>query len=70
VSAPVRRPALPPSVTIVLGLESAPKILSDAQTDAEANRLCDWITSQADLVELLDKALLSRQRRLRGKRLA
>jgi hypothetical protein len=65
VSAPIRRPALPPSVTIVLSLEAAPRVITDAQTDAEANRLGDWILAQPDLVELLDKALVSRERRLR-----
>jgi len=64
----VDRPTLPPSVTIVLGLEAAPVVLSDAQTDEESARLCDWILAQPDLVELLDRALVAREARLRERK--
>jgi hypothetical protein len=55
----------PPRLMIVLAIESAPRVISHTLTDAEATRLADWILSQPDLVELLDKALLSREERLR-----
>lgn len=54
-----------PRLVIVLAIESAPRVLTDALSDAEATRLADWILSQPDLVELLDRALLSREQRLR-----
>lgn len=59
-----------PSVTVVLSLEAAPRLISDALTDAEANRLADWILSQRDLTELVDLALLSRTERLRSQEAA
>jgi hypothetical protein len=49
-----------PSVAIVLSLEAPP-----ASSNSEANRLADWILSQADLVALIDQALLSLERRRR-----
>jgi hypothetical protein len=60
------RPILPPSLCIVLSIEAAPRVLTDAHTDAEASRLCDWICSQDDLVELLDRALLAAEARRGG----
>lgn len=59
------RSNLPPSISIVLSPEASPRVLSDAQSDAESNRLADWILSQPDLVELLDRALLIREEQLR-----
>jgi hypothetical protein len=56
-----RRPDLPPCLLIVLPFEGAPRIYSDAQTDAESNRLCDWICSHPDLAGLLDRAIEIRE---------
>jgi hypothetical protein len=54
-----------PSVAIVLSLEAPPRIHTFASSNSEANRLADWILSQADLVALIDQALLSLERRRR-----
>ena len=55
-------PLRPPSVTIVLSFEDcAPRIYSDAQNEAEAARLCLWITGRPELAALLDKALTLRE---------
>jgi hypothetical protein len=60
------RPNLPPSLSIVLSFEApAPRIINDAAGELEASRLSDWICSQPDLCELLDRALQIRERHLR-----
>jgi hypothetical protein len=47
----------PPSLTILLPFEGAPRIWVDALTDAEAAHLWHWIDSRSDLVELVARAL-------------
>lgn len=54
-----------PRVLIDLALESWPRVLTSAATDDEATRLADWILSQDDLCELIDRALLIREARQR-----
>ncbi len=58
------------ALVIRLEFEAAPRVMTDAVSDAEATRLADWILSQPDLAELLDKALLSLEERLRWERAA
>jgi hypothetical protein len=60
----VRHRTQPPSVWIQLRLEAAPRLLIDATTEAEFNRLCDWVASQEDLAELFARAVESRKERL------
>jgi hypothetical protein len=55
-----------PAVVIRLELEAAPLVLTDAATEGQASWLADWILSQPDLAELVDRALLSREERLRA----
>jgi hypothetical protein len=59
----VRRPSIPPSLTIRLALEAPPVVSFDCLNDGDEARLTDWILSKPELVDLLDRALLIAQRR-------
>jgi hypothetical protein len=54
-----------PRVWIELSLESAPRLLMDAMSEAEFDRLADWIRSQDDLHDLFIRAVESEDRRRR-----
>jgi hypothetical protein len=48
---------VPPAVIIELGVERRPRVLVLAGYESEEARVWDWIRSQGDLRELVDKAL-------------
>jgi hypothetical protein len=61
--------AHPPSVWIRLSLETTPRLLIDAMSEAEFDRLCDWIRSDDDSFELFNRAVeleAERRRQERG----
>ena len=61
--------AHPPSVWIRLSLETAPRLLIDAMSEAEFDRLCDWIRSDDESHDLFDRAIeidAARRQRERG----
>jgi hypothetical protein len=64
----MRRRPQTPSIWIELSLESAPRLRIDAMTDAEFDRLVDWVRSQEDIAKLFARAIESRAERL-GRRL-
>ncbi len=53
----MRRLAHPPSVWIQLRLEHAPRLLIDVMSEAEFDRLCDWIRSDEESHELFARAV-------------
>ena len=63
------RPSRPPSVWIRLALESGPRLLIDVMSEAEFDRLCDWIRSDEASSELFARAveLEAERRRQEGR---
>ncbi len=58
-----------PSVVIELSLEERPKVYVSAETDEQSARLDDWIGSQDELSELVERALdLERRSAREGER--
>jgi hypothetical protein len=54
----MRRLGQPPRIWIELRFESpSPRLLMDALSEGEFDRLCDWITSQPALHELFVRAV-------------
>ncbi len=47
----------PPTLTILLPLEGAPRLWVDSMTEEETRRLWDWINAQDELAELVARAL-------------
>jgi hypothetical protein len=65
----VRHLALPPSIWIRLSFESTPRLLIAAMSEAEFDRLCDWIRSDEASHELFARAVeleAERRRQERG----
>jgi hypothetical protein len=53
-----------PAILIRLELEAAPRLLVDAVSEQEHDRLCDWLEAHPAYVDLVQQALaLERQER-------
>jgi hypothetical protein len=57
-----------PSVVIELSLEEKPKVYVSAETDGQEQRLVDWIGSQDELSDLVERALELERRSAREAR--
>jgi hypothetical protein len=55
-----------PALVIEIALEAKPKVFISAETDGQEQRLVDWLSSQDELSELVERALDLERRCARG----